>query len=105
MKALRPRKSRLSIAVILAWADAHYRRFGRRPTIGSGRVAEAPKESWSRVDQALRQGLRGLKAGSSLARLLAEKRGSRNLMRLPWLTQAQILAWADAYFARTRRWP
>jgi hypothetical protein len=57
------------------------------------------------VDNALRYGLRGLPGGSSLARLLAEGRGVRNQGALPPLTEVQVLAWADAYRARTGRWP
>src|SRR5436309_357023 len=52
-----------------------------------------------------RRGLRGLPGGSSLARLLAERRGVRNHLALPKMTIAGILAWADAHHARTGRWP
>ena len=33
------------------------------------------------------------------------ERGARNPMNLPRLTVTRILAWADAYHRRTRRWP
>jgi hypothetical protein len=96
---------RLSRQQILAWADADQKRTGAWPTAQSGPVAGAPGETWRALDNALRLGLRGLPYGSSLARLLAEQRGIRNLQALPRLTPAQILAWADAYHRRTGQWP
>src|SRR5262249_35993332 len=54
---------------------------------------------------ALCYGLPGLQGGTSLARLLAQERGARNVRALPPLTEAQILAWADAYHAKTGKWP
>src|SRR5204862_6880327 len=62
-------------------------------------------EKWQNIDSALRLGLRGLAAGSSLARLLAEHRGKRSRKDLPSYNTKQILAWADAHFARTGTWP
>ena len=55
------------------------------------------------VDQALRDGRRGLPGGSSLPQLLADKRDYRH--RHKRLTLTQILRWADAHHARTGRWP
>src|SRR5262249_52355965 len=72
---------------------------------GSGPVPEAPGETWSMVDGALRVGLRGLPGGLSLARLLARHRGVRNVAGLPPLTPGHILAWADDHHRRTGRWP
>src|SRR5437868_3755517 len=69
----------------------------------SGPIPEAPDESWMRVDSALKQGNRGLPGGSSLTRLLAERRGIRK--DLPPLHIAEILQWADAYHARHGTWP
>jgi hypothetical protein len=57
------------------------------------------------IDQALRKGLRGLRPGSSLARLLDQHRGKRNRKQLPRYTIRQILGWADAFHRRTGRWP
>ena len=54
---------------------------------------------------ALRNGARSLPGGSSLAKLLAERRGVRNKKDLPPLTITQILAWADAHYERTGEWP
>ena len=97
--------SRLTIPRILAWADAHYRHTGKWPNAQTGPIDASPGEIWSSVDTALRKGYRGLVGGSSLARLLAAKRGVRNRLALPPLTIEQILAWADAHHARTGQWP
>lgn len=74
---------RLRIRAILAWADAHFRKTGTWPSVHSGPIAEAPGETWCAVGMALRNGLRGLPGGSSLARLLADRRGVRNQGRPP----------------------
>ena len=90
---------------ILVWADAHHRRTGQWPNVNTGPVHGIPGETWSIIDWALRHGNRGLSGGSSLSRLLAERRGVRKTAYLPRLTIKQILAWADAYHRRTGRWP
>jgi hypothetical protein len=95
----------LRLSQILAWADRWRLRTGRWPTLRSGPIPEAPAESWHGVDDALRGGRRGLAGGSSLARLLAQRRALRNRMALPRLSPKQILAWADAWHARTGTWP
>ncbi len=51
------------------------------------------------------RGNRGLLGGSSLARLLAERRGRRNPAQLPPWSVEQILDWADAFHAEHGRWP
>jgi hypothetical protein len=89
---------------ILRWADAHRRRTGRWPRPHDGRLVEAPNESWNTVNKALRLGKRGLERGSSLARLLAQRRGARQLHRDP-LDVKQILVWADKFHQRWKRWP
>src|SRR2546430_7160923 len=76
---------------ILAWADSYHKRHGRWPTEPARPIPRSAHETCSGVDQALRVGLRGLPAGSSLARLLAARRDYRP----PPLTIKQILAWAD----------
>jgi hypothetical protein len=53
----------------------------------------------------LRAGGRGLSGGSSLARLLEAQRAVRNIGDLSPITEAQILAWADAHYERAGRWP
>jgi hypothetical protein len=90
---------------ILGWADEYHRRTGRWPRVAPEPVAGAPGETWRLLDNALRDGLRGLPGGSSLPRLLAERRGARNKSRLPRLTLRQIRGWAAAHRRRTGRWP
>ena len=95
----------LSIPQILTWADAYHARTGKWPNPLAGPIPEAPGESWRKMQGALVKGGRGLPCGSSLAQLLAAHRGLRNSHRPPDLSLAQILVWADAFHARTGRWP
>ncbi len=94
-----------SIEEILTWADRHRERTGKWPNEYTGVVADAPDETWGRINTALSEGIRGLPGGSSLARLLALHRGKKNHLNLPALTEEQILAWADEHYARTGKWP
>lgn len=94
----------LSENEILRWADKHKRATGSWPTAKSGSVQGTPN-TWFKIDASLRQGHRGLKGRSSLSQLLAERRGVRNIKKLPPLTIKQILKWADAHFARAGEWP
>lgn len=101
-------KPRLAIRQILAWADDHFKRHGRWPRSSSGAVrrpAGRTSEAWSAVDHALKAGTRGLRGGSSLAKLLKKKRGKSWANSGARLTVDQILAWADAHFKRYNRWP
>jgi superfamily II DNA or RNA helicase len=95
----------LTIEEILLWADVHRAKTGQWPNEDSGPVSGAPGETWGGITSALASGGRGLSGGSSLAQLLAEKRGSRNRMNLPNLTIEQILEWADAHHTKTGAWP
>jgi hypothetical protein len=95
----------LTVQGVLRWADAFHRRKGIWPKETSGEVSEAPEETWFAVDRALRAGVRGFPGGSSLARLLAAKRGVRNIQALPRIRLKDILAWADAHYRRTGNWP
>src|SRR5579872_5199250 len=90
---------------ILRWADAHRRRTGRWPTSDSGDVFGVPGQTWQAVNRALFVGSRGLPGGSSLARLLARRRGKRNQAEAPRLREEQILLWADRHYRRTGQWP
>jgi hypothetical protein len=100
-KALPKFKNKL----ILRWADAHHARTGKWPFNFSGPINDAPGETWYAVDMALRKGQRGMRPGSSLAKLLAAKRGVRLQSQLPRLSTARILAWADAHYRKTGNWP
>ena len=95
----------LTVGQILKWADAHHQKTGEWPKEKSGEVLDAPSETWNGIVSALVNGRRSLPGGSSLAQLLAEKRGVRNSSRLPDLTIKQILEWADAHHQKTGLWP
>jgi hypothetical protein len=95
----------LSLEQILGWADAHFAHTGSWPREDSGPILGAPVETWGAVDGALEKGLRALAGRSSLPKVLAEYRGVRNPGNLPHLNLEAILVWADAFHARTGRWP
>jgi hypothetical protein len=95
----------LTVAQILAWADAFHALTGSWPTRHSGPIRSSQVETWSAVNTALQCGNRGLPGGSSLPRLLAEHRGVRNRKGLPRLTPAAVLRWADAHYVATGTWP
>src|SRR5262249_25485730 len=77
---------RLTVEQILRWADAYQQEHGRWPGTQSGTVAGSASETWLQISVALRLGRRGLPGGTSLGRLLAERRGVRNPACLPTLT-------------------
>jgi hypothetical protein len=62
----------LAVDQILGWADAHRTRTGEWPKARSSPVVDAPGETWSAIDYALRRGYRGLPGDSSLSWLLAQ---------------------------------
>ncbi|GMU84330.1 MAG: hypothetical protein AMXMBFR47_42000 [Planctomycetota bacterium] len=92
---------RLDVRRIIEWADDHRARTGDWPHVKSGRIAAAPEESWAAVDASLRVGGRGLRPGSSLARVLEIRRGVANRANRPRLSESQILRWARAHLRRT----
>jgi hypothetical protein len=96
---------RLRVRQILKWADAHRARHGRWPYKTSGEIADSNGETWASVDGALRRGMRELRGGSTLAKLIAAKRKIGSGERPPALSVAQVLNWADEYFAVHGRWP
>jgi hypothetical protein len=96
---------KLTTAQIVAWADAHYEHFGHWPKVKSGVVVNAPGETWSGINQALVKGVRGLAGGSSLAQLLSQERGVRNIQDLSQLSIDRILTWTDDHHERTGQWP
>src|SRR5262245_52008026 len=90
---------------ILVWADAYHELTSRCPRKDSGLVPGSWVQRWSAIDSALQKGRRGLTGGSSLARLLAARRGVRNRKGLPHYAVPQILRWADAYHPTHGEWP
>lgn len=98
------RSPKLTEDQILAWADTYYSKYSRWPASGSGLI-DGTNETWRIINQCLRRGDRGLPGGSSLAKLLEERRGKISRSNRPRMTETQILAWADAFFAKHGRWP
>lgn len=104
-KPKRP-SNELTVEAILAWADADHERTGKWPKQYSGPIRSGPAgENWKRIDSALRIGLRGLPGKSSLAKLLAAKRGVRNRKGLPPFSEEEIVRWARKHRLRTGEWP
>ncbi len=95
----------LRIASILEWADVHHERTGVWPIRESGEIVDTGGENWGSIDHALKVGSRGLEGKTTLAKLLAEQRGKRNLRDLPPLIESEIRTWAVQHFERTGRWP
>jgi superfamily II DNA or RNA helicase len=95
----------LTTQQVLDWCDRYHEVTDEWPRENSGAVPDATGETWLNVSQALRLGLRGLPGGSSLGKLLAEKRGVRNNFNVPPLFEDQIVKWADEHHARTGDWP
>ncbi|HWL95168.1 MAG TPA: hypothetical protein VNT79_16735 [Phycisphaerae bacterium] len=100
-------KRKLSEGLILSWADEHHRRTKNWPTAFTGVVEGCASETWGALDRSLRRGQRGLRAGKSLALLLAERRKVFRQVRLnsESLTTREILAWGDEHHRRTGEWP
>lgn len=94
----------ITVQQILMWADQHKRRTGNWPGCSSGKV-KGTTEKWININAALISGSRGLPSGTSLARLLAEHRGARNVADLPPLSISKVLKWADEHQAATGHWP
>jgi hypothetical protein len=101
----RAKRPRLKVPQILAWADAHFARTGTWPSVNSGRIVESLGETWRTINSALDGGFRGLPGGTSLARMLREHFGASRGRDESLLTEAKILAWADAYHAEHGVWP
>ncbi len=95
---------KLSANEVLAWGTAFFGRTGDWPNHASGPIPEAPGETWLLVAAALARGLRGLPCSRTLARFFSERRVRFNPADLK-LSDEQIVAWADAWLARTGDWP
>ena len=94
----------LTIKGILSWADSYFKAQHAWPTRDSGIIQDTP-DTWQRVDAALLEGIRGLKGGSSLRKLLQQYRHVRNKKNLPPLSLPEILSAADRYHLKTGKWP
>lgn len=94
----------LSEQQILKWADAYKAENGHWPSRKSGPIG-GTTETWSGVDGAMKAGKRGFEPRSSLAGLLDRERGVPNKKRLPPLTVARILVWAEEHRKATGSFP
>jgi hypothetical protein len=63
----------LTEELIRGWVELHVQRTGSPPKYDSGPVIDAPGETWTGVDAALRYGKRGLPGRSSIAKLMANR--------------------------------
>ncbi len=95
----------LSERQILGWADAFFEKHGDWPLYYSGSIAGTPGETWDHINLALQRGLRGLRRGQSLSRLLLKAKGVKVYGGPNRLTEQQILGWADAFFKTYGVWP
>jgi hypothetical protein len=98
-------RARLTYALILKWADAHYARTGRWPVTLSGPVIGQSGEVWATIDMAMRNGRRGLSGTMSLSQLLQKHRHELYRPPPPRLNVNKVLESADLHHARTGRWP
>ena len=97
-------KPPLTIEKILVWADTYHECEGKYPTLASGNVA-GTDETWPAINAALREGLRGLPGGTSLAEVLEEHRGRPNKSALPSLTERWIVKMAKQFKQKHGRYP
>lgn len=70
----RMQRPRLTIRQILAWAGAYHDRMGKWPTVKAGPVGPYSRDTWARIDKALRQGYRGLPGGQTLYSLIVDRK-------------------------------
>ena len=89
---------------ILEWADAYHETDREWPTSRAGVIPETPGESWLLVEAAITLGKRGFAGGTTLLRFLAAN-WMRPCRSPEDLTIENVLAWADAWYARTGRRP
>jgi len=98
------RRKEVTAEQILHWADEHFARHGKWPSAKSGPALETGT-TWGTVDFLLRRGIRGVRAGTTLAHFLQKKRGRINHLDRPRLSVKMVLRAADTYFAEHRTWP
>ena len=96
---------RLTIAQILAWADAHHDRTGAWPRKTTGHITGTRDETWNGMHEALLKGRRSLRGGCTLATLLERHRGVRHKQHAPRFSARRIRTWAGRYRRETGRWP
>jgi superfamily II DNA or RNA helicase len=63
------KKVTISKDIILSWGKIYKKKYGKRPTAESGNIDNVENETWGAINEALRNGRRGLKKGNSLSKL------------------------------------
>jgi len=91
------RQSHYDEKTILKWADRYFAGHGHWPRVHSGPIPGTRDDTWFKVSTALSVGLRGLPSGSSLAKLLMERRGARYHAHRPPFDAGIIRRWAADY--------
>ncbi|WP_280524241.1 DEAD/DEAH box helicase [Legionella cincinnatiensis] len=99
----------LTMEIIETWIEQFFNKYQKYPLRNDSLIEFAEGnyygDTWSRIDTALREGLRGLPVGSSLAKLMDTKFGVRNSLDLPQLDTEEIKACMLSYFNNTGKWP
>jgi hypothetical protein len=90
---------------IVAWAWAHLKTHGTWPHERSGAIPNSGGATWGSIYNSLRFGNFALRRRRAIERLVAKKRLPNGLEKPADLSIAQILRWADTYFAIQGRWP
>jgi hypothetical protein len=97
----RREKADLDERVIRGWLERWKAEHGEFPTRDAGEVPYAPGETWGAVDRALRDGLRELGGGSSLAKLVGQVSGRTTRE----LTLELVETWVRAFVETNGRAP
>lgn len=91
---------------IIERAKEFFESNGRPPKVRSGPVINGHEgDTWAGYDICLRDGLRGLPGGTSLAKLLTQQCGFVYRLNRPILTEDYILEMAELHKSRTGKWP
>ena len=100
---------RLSSQMIEGWCILFYKKYGIYPKRTSGIIEFAEGEykgtTWSHVNNALLEGLRGLQKGSSLKMFLKEKFNLRHIKELPPYTEDLIIEFIQEYHDKVGKYP
>jgi hypothetical protein len=104
---VRSRKAlpRLTTEHIKGWVTAFYDRTGEYPTHLSGEILGTNGETWGGVDAAMKTGSRGFDGDYSLARLLEDEFGVRNVKNPPRLTKELIRGWILEHHTKLGNYP
>lgn len=91
----------LPTQLIIDWITLFINKYERKPNMSDGNIefaeGEYARETWSGVNAALWRGGRGQPGKSSLASLIQENFGIKNIQDLPALSATLILDWIKQY--------